>query len=122
VHGILDVAVRYVGGIFQHMNLLKNIDVANINFLEILSIILRMLLRLLRLLQLLQLLIMKRQTQMTIYQIVDEVEVEAEVEAEVEVEVEAVVAVPKKITRKERVDIDVRHDVPRNIERDAIEF
>jgi hypothetical protein len=118
VHGILDVAVRYVGGIFQHMNLLKNIDVANINFLEILSIILRMLLRLLRLLQLLQLLIMKRQTQMTIYQIVDEAEVEVEVEAEVE----AVVAVPKKITRKERVDIDVRHDVPRNIEQDAIEF
>ncbi len=42
--------------------------------------------------------------------------VEVEVEAEVEVEV------PKKIIRKGRVDIDVRHGIPRNIEQDAIEF
>ena len=103
MQSILDVAVKYVDSIFQKV--FKNIDNTNTILVEILSIILRML-------QKQQL--MKKPTQMRIV-----VVAEAEVEVVVEVEAE----VPEEIVQKIiKVDIDVRHGIPRNIEQDAIEL
>jgi hypothetical protein len=98
VQSILDVAVKYVDSIFQKV--FKNIDNTNTILVEILSIILRML-------QKQQL--MKKPTQMRIV-----------VVAEAEVEVVVPEEIVQKIIRK--VDIDVRHGIPRNIEQDAIEL